>query len=215
MPHDRLAALYVQPGGVYWDLPGVEPWGLPERDARDYAGPWPVVAHPPCARWCMLAGLVQAVYGHKIGDDGGCFRAALAAVQQWGGVLEHPAWSKAWKAHDLNHPPSSGGWVNADFNSGWTCYVEQWRYGHLARKATWLLVYGASSLPTLKWGLLSSSSATMRLATCKQGENRYPKVWVSSLKNHDCRKRLNKAESSASPIPFRDLLINIAKGCEI
>ena len=43
---DKVAALYVQPGGVYYGLPDVEPWGLPERDAREYAGPWPVVA--PC-----------------------------------------------------------------------------------------------------------------------------------------------------------------------
>lgn len=25
-----VAALYVQPRGVYFDLPGVEPWGLPD-----------------------------------------------------------------------------------------------------------------------------------------------------------------------------------------
>ena len=52
-----IAALYVQRGGIYWDLPDVDPWDE-ARDARLYAGPWPVVAHPPCARWCRLAGLV-------------------------------------------------------------------------------------------------------------------------------------------------------------
>ena len=44
-----IAALYVQRGGVYFDLAGVDPWDE-QRDARRYAGPWPVVAHPPCAR---------------------------------------------------------------------------------------------------------------------------------------------------------------------
>lgn len=34
-----IAALFVQKGGVYWDLPGVDPWDE-ERDARLYAGPW-------------------------------------------------------------------------------------------------------------------------------------------------------------------------------
>ncbi len=34
----RVAALYVQRGGVYWDLPDVDPWDE-ERDARRYAGP--------------------------------------------------------------------------------------------------------------------------------------------------------------------------------
>lgn len=45
-----IAALYVARGGCYFGLPDVDPWGE-ERDARKYAGPWPVVAHPPCERW--------------------------------------------------------------------------------------------------------------------------------------------------------------------
>lgn len=45
-----IAALYVQTGGCYFGLPGVDPWDE-ARDARKYAGPYPVVAHPPCQRW--------------------------------------------------------------------------------------------------------------------------------------------------------------------
>jgi hypothetical protein len=45
-----IAALFVAPDGVYAGLPGVEVWDE-ARDARRYAGPWPVVAHPPCQRW--------------------------------------------------------------------------------------------------------------------------------------------------------------------
>ena len=45
-----IAALYVAKGGCYSGLPGVDAWDE-ERDARRYAGPWPVVAHPPCQRW--------------------------------------------------------------------------------------------------------------------------------------------------------------------
>jgi hypothetical protein len=45
-----IAALYVETGGCYYGLPDVDPWDL-ARDARTYAGPWPVVAHPPCERW--------------------------------------------------------------------------------------------------------------------------------------------------------------------
>ena len=79
-----IAALYVQEGGVYYGLPDVDPW--PEsRNAMLYDGPWPVVAHPPCARWCRLAGLVEARWGRKRGDDGGTFASALASVRKWGG----------------------------------------------------------------------------------------------------------------------------------
>src|SRR5437588_11753206 len=63
-----VAALYVDPNGVYANLPGVEVWDE-ARDARLYAGPWPVVAHPPCARWCRLAGFVESRFGYKRGDD--------------------------------------------------------------------------------------------------------------------------------------------------
>lgn len=45
-----IAALYVEKNGVYYGLPDVDPWDK-ERDARLYAGPWPVVAHPPCSTW--------------------------------------------------------------------------------------------------------------------------------------------------------------------
>ena len=63
-----VAALYVETGGAYFGLAGVDPWDQP-RDARKYAGPWPVVAHPPCDRWCQMAPVNQARYGHKVGDD--------------------------------------------------------------------------------------------------------------------------------------------------
>lgn len=149
-----VAALYVQAGGAYFGQPGVDAWDE-ARDARQYAGPWPVVAHPPCQRWGKLwAGQplwIKRTGERKAkGDDGGCFAAALAAVRRWGGVLEHPCGSHAWAHFGLNKPPRKGGWIIAD-NYGWTCCVEQGRYGHYARKPTWLYAVGCD-LPELDWG---------------------------------------------------------------
>jgi hypothetical protein len=86
------------------------------------------------------------------GDDGGCFAATLNAVRQFGGVLEHPCGSHAWAHFGLNKPPREGGWIVADFHGGWTCCVEQGRYGHYARKPTWLYAVGCE-LPELDWGI--------------------------------------------------------------
>ena len=93
-----VAALYVETGGVYFGLPDVDPWDE-ARDARLYAGPWPVVAHPPCQRWCQLASVNEKRWGARIGEDHGCFAAALHAVRTFGGVLEHPAHTLAWIAY--------------------------------------------------------------------------------------------------------------------
>jgi hypothetical protein len=144
-----VAALYVDPKGVYADAPGVELWGE-ARDARLYEGPWPVVAHPPCARWSRLAGFTEARFGYKRGEDGGCFAAALEAVRRFGGVLEHPAYSKAWDAFNLPKPLVIAGWTGG-LCGGFSAYVEQGRYGLPVKKATWLYAYGVELLE-LRWG---------------------------------------------------------------
>lgn len=108
-----IAALYVRTNGPYFNVEGVDPWDE-ARDARSYAGPYPVIAHPPCQRWSKyFAGspLVIARTGQRKikGDDGGCFEAALAAVRRWGGVLEHPYGSYAWPHFGIPKPPRTGG----------------------------------------------------------------------------------------------------------
>jgi hypothetical protein len=191
-----IAALFVEKGGAYWNLPGVDPWDE-ARDARLYAGPWPVVAHPPCSRWCQLAPVNQARYGHAIGDDGGCFDAALAAVRRWGGVLEHPALSLAWARFGLSRPPVSGGWAR-DACGGWSAHVEQRNYGHDARKATWLYAFGVD-LPSLKWG-----------------KGAPPVAWISTDRPRSelaARgiRQMQRREAKATPPTFRNLLLGIAR----
>lgn len=145
-----VAALFVDPQGTYADAPGIDVWGE-ERDARRYNGPWPVVAHPPCQRWSVLAGLVESRYGYARGDDGGCFASALLAVRTFGGVLEHPAKSAAWREYALPKPVRGGGWVSALGDPGWSCWVDQGWYGHPLKKPTWLYAVGVD-LAALTWG---------------------------------------------------------------
>jgi hypothetical protein len=200
-----IAALFVATGGCYFGLPNVDPWDQ-TRDARLYAGPWPVVAHPPCERWGrywsggpMLAKTPRA---KTKGADGGCFASALASVRRWGGVLEHPEASSAWAAHGLRKPPRTGGWIQAGDDLGWTCCVEQGHYGHRARKATWLYA-NAVELPSLRWG---KSAATARLDEGFHSTEERRRATRTGI----CQ-RLSKLQRAATPIEFRDVLIAMAE----
>ena len=208
MTSAKIAALFVETGGCYYGLPDVEPWDE-ARDARQYDGPYPVVAHPPCQRWGKMwfgSPLVVKQSGaRKVkGDDGGCFAAALASVRRWGGVLEHPWGSHAWPHFGLNTPPREGRWITADFEGGWTCCVEQGRYGHYARKPTLLYAHGVE-LPELHWG---KSEAQFDPAIVERiGLARAKKLGEVCSKGGG----VDSSPRIGTPQPFRDLLIAMAK----
>lgn len=207
-----IAALFVQRDGCYYGLPGVDPWDE-ARDARRYAGPHPVVAHPPCQRWGKLwAGQplwIKRTGERKIkGDDGGCFASALASARRWGGIIEHPWGSHAWAHFGLNRPPRCGGWIAADFEGGWTCCVEQGRYGHYARKPTWLYAHGVD-LPELDWGVGASRLDPAVIE--RMGLERAKRLGEVAGRGggKDSSPRIG------TPVPFRDLLISIAETAHI
>jgi hypothetical protein len=198
-----IAALFVETDGCYFNLPDVDPWDQ-ARDARRYAGPHPVVAHPPCERWGRYwNGGPSARVPRLKGDDAGCFASALASVRKWGGVLEHPEASAAWAAHDLIEPPRFGGWVVADWYGGWTCCIEQGAYGHRARKATWLYANGVD-LPSLKWGRTAGDFVRLDEVFHSIEERR------RAIKTGACQ-RLSKRQRAATPHEFRDMLLGIAR----
>jgi hypothetical protein len=183
-----IAALYVETGGTYFGLPDVDPWDE-ARDARLYAGPHPVVAHPPCDRWHQLSAVNAKRWGYQINEDGGCFAAALASVRDWGGVLEHPAESRAFRFHGIPEP-SRNGW-QCTIDGDWIAEVDQASYGHRARKRTWLIYGGATPPQSMDW---RRTKGTHQIGNFDQALPILP-----------------DAENAATPIPFRDLLIGIAE----
>lgn len=188
-----VAALFVAAGGSYFGLDSVDPWDV-TRDARGYAGPYPVVAHPPCQLWVNFAALNFKRYGgehNRPGNDGGCFAAALASVRVYGGVLEHPAGSKAWDAFGLMKPTGPGWRFHTGTYEEWTCEVWQSAYGHKARKRTWLYYVGDNTPPELDW---SRPAGIAQIG------------WFDRIK-----PTLSKKEASATPPAFRDALISIAR----
>jgi hypothetical protein len=204
----NVAALFVETGGQYFGLDCVDPWDE-ARDARKYTGPFPVVAHPPCQRWGKMwfgQPLTVKLTGvRKIkGDDGGCFAAALAAVRTYGGVLEHPWASHAWPHFGLNVPSRDGRWIVADMHGGWTCCVEQGRYGHYARKPTLLYAVGCA-LPELDWGIGASRLDPAVIE--RMGLKRAKKLGEVGARGGgtDSTPRIH------TPARFRDLLLLIAR----
>lgn len=191
----RVAALFVQPDGCYSSLAIVDAW--PEsRDARKYTGPFPVVAHPPCQLWGALACVNFKRWGgehNRPGNDGGCFASALRSVVQWGGVLEHPAKSRAFAAHGIPKPVGKG-WVRVGLHE-WVCEVWQSAYGHRANKATWLFYSGDVPPFELRWERPRGTHQVGRYDRRGKGAN---------------KPTLSKAEANATPLDFRDALIRLA-----
>ncbi len=186
----KVAALYIDPKGPYPKMQGVDCWDE-SRDARKCLGPYPVVAHPPCQLWTNFAALNYKRYGgdhNRPGNDGGCFMHAVTMVRLFGGVLEHPAESKAWGVFELVRPVGIG-WQSS--GRGWVCEVWQSAYGHKARKRTWLYYCG-------------KRPADMR--------------WERNPGTHQCgwfdriKPTLSKAEASRTPQAFADALVMLARG---
>lgn len=191
-----IAALFVQTDGCYFNIPGVDPWDE-KRDARLYDGPHPVVAHPPCQLWGNMAFVNYTRWGgdhNRPGNDGGCFYSALKSVEKWGGVLEHPAFTRAWEEYGIPKPEKEG-WTKTGSNE-YICEVWQSAYGHQARKRTWLFYSGQSQPPEMNWAKISG---THQIGFHDQRGKDRNKPTISGKK------------ASATPIAFRDLLIQIAE----
>jgi hypothetical protein len=176
----QVAALYVATGGVYFDLPGVDPWDEP-RDAKSYGGPAPVVAHPPCGPWGRMAQFCK--------QDPSCGPRAVEQVRAFGGVLEHPAGSRLFRACGMPHPGE-----RPDEHGGTTVAVEQVSWGHPCRKPTWLYIVG------LPLGLRSLQIRTGGTPTHK-------------VRNRTAGNLLQASRGmrSRTPVDFRDWLIDVAR----
>jgi hypothetical protein len=91
----KVAVLFARQDSSYKRIPGCDVYDL-ERDARNYDGPLPVVAHPPCRAWGRLRR-----FANPRPDERNLARLAVALVREFGGVLEHPAGSLLWQSQRL------------------------------------------------------------------------------------------------------------------
>lgn len=189
--------LFVMKDSIYKSL-GLDCYDE-ARDARTYAGNAPVVAHPPCQLWGKFAKVNYKRWGgehNKPGNDGGCFRFALDAVNRCGGVLEHPAESYAWPTYGLHYPDRRGGWRRS--GKGWTCEVWQSAYGHRARKRTWLYCAGTDQPLEPNW---TRPDGTHQIGFHDQR---------GKARN---KPTLGRREANATPPSFAHWLVELARAC--
>ncbi len=200
----EIVALFVEEGGVYFNLPGVDPWDR-SRDARTCRRRLPAVAHPPCERWGRFYhGSTRKPFQFQLGADEGCFASSLTHVRNNGGVVEHPAGSRAWGWFGLRKPVAGEGWVKADEFGGWTCQVDQKHYGHEAPKPTWLYAC-KTALPELNWS--KSDRTPPQWMVDRYGEAKARKIGQVAMIGGKDKKR----KRERTPEQFRDLLIGIAR----
>lgn len=175
-----ISVLFVAKNSVYKTL-GVDCWDE-ERDALKWPGGNAIVVHPPCRLFSQLRHMSTAPKEEKK-----LAYWAVDQVRQCGGVLEHPAMSRLWKEVNLPKPGNSD-------RFGLCVAVDQWWWGHRARKPTWLYVCGTKPIEIpLRIGEAES--------TCSS------RIWGPG------NNRVRGEELAATPPAFARWLIETAERC--
>ncbi len=163
-----LPVLYVTRRSVYKTL--ADAWDI-DRDARQWDGPGPCLAHPPCGHWGRYWNRCR-----KPGRD--CGPIAFCQVRTHGGVIEHPASSLLWP-HVLAPRPNEG----LDLWGGRTIAIEQADWGHPSRKPTWLYIVGATTEPARPPGLRPATLKPVETLNAYARERTPPELakWLLAL----------------------------------
>ncbi len=197
-------ALYIDPRGPYPALLGPEHCWDEKRDARLYAGQGPIVAHPPCGPWGWMRRnfkgdrVIESLKG----------RAAVGAVQWYGGVLEQPESSKLWDDQGLPYPDDGFG---PDEHGGFSIAALQDDWGHKCRKHTWLYIVSKQTPVALMCAVTAERDAragTGKVTHWIGGSRPNPLGAIPSgikAASAEIRRR--------TPEPFARWLISIAERC--
>lgn len=189
-----VAVLCARADLIYKTLPDCDVYDA-ARDARSYSGHFPVVAHPPCAQWGRLSHLAHNKPAEK---SLGPF--CVGMVRQFGGVVEHPEFSRLWLACEMPRP--SGGF---DRFGGWTLGLPQFWFGHRAEKLTWLYIVGTSptDIPSIPFVMGEAPC----VVDCSAREKGHPRPGR--------RPFLPKREREATPLQFALWLVDLARRCRM
>lgn len=181
-----VSVLFVQVNSIYKKL-NVDCWDE-VRDARLYNGNNPIIAHPPCRSWSKLSH-----FSKHPPEEPGLAHFAISLIRKNGGVLEHPKGSRLFPAF-LPLPGS------IDSFGGFTISIDQFWFGHKAKKNTFIYICGTTlnSLPALP----------LRFDAIEHVIN------SSSHKKYCNTKEVTKHERSATPLNLALWLIEVALLCK-
>lgn len=183
-----IAILFARSDSVYKNLIDLDIYDE-QRDARTFNGIQPVIAHPPCRAWARLRGMSKPAPHEKQ-----LAKTAVDLVRSNGGILEHPESSTLWLEKQLPNPITHPAQI--DKFGGFTLPIQQFTFGHKARKNTWLYICGIRpiDLPAMPFRLGE--------AGCVVARGKRTKKW---------KKELTLAEREHTPIELAMYLVEIAR----
>jgi len=179
--------LFCQENSIYKDL-GCDVYDE-KRNALNFEGGSPAVYHPPCRLWCKLKHFSTA-------DESEKYLAvwSVRMVRNYGGVLEHPAGSSLFQCCRIPLPGQSD-------EFGFTIELDQFHFGHMAQKKTWLYICGISKDdPVIKYREIPGKPKYM------MSESRQEKL--------NGAKEVPKQKRSSTPKRFAKFLIRIVNKIE-
>ncbi len=184
-----VAVLFAREDSIYYSFSECDVWDK-VRDATNYAGSNPIVAHPPCRGWGRMRAFAKPAIGEL-----DLARFAVKEIRRVGGVLEHPEGSQLWKDMNLPSPGST------DSFGGFTVVVNQFDFGHKARKRTWLYICGCTlgDLPAFQLRLGEPEYVVAKSRGITSGKDKRPEI--------------SKADRERTPVEFAKWLIQVAQKC--
>lgn len=179
-----VAVLFARADSIYKQFNNCDVYDI-ERDARTYTGGLPIIAHPPCRAWGQLSHLAK-----PRPDEKELAIWVIWKIRENGGILEHPLHSKLWG--ELALPKGK----EIDKFGGFSLYIDQFWFGHKAKKPTLLYICGIKPDEIPEYPLRFETPTHLLTQWNSKTGKRLPEV--------------SKAEREATPVHLAEWLIKTA-----